>query len=1144
MELKKIKLHGFKSFDKLTEFDILHGLTGIVGPNGCGKSNVLDSLQWVMGETSYKNLRGSEMDDVIFSGTDTSASRNFAEVSVILNSKQNVYVSSNNEIGEYEIKRRIERNSGSKYYINSIEKRAKDVQLFFADHSLGPHSVSIVKQGQINQIIESKPNERRKILEEAAGISGLHHRKHEAQLRLNATKTNIDRISDILNEIGSQLTSLRKQSNQAERFKSIVAKIRQYEREILQLDWYDVQTKETTYTNGISNIEVKINNSKAEINKSSEEAEDIIGKIVPIKVDLQNTQEELQQKNGDELNLKNELQYTVERIKNNKAQIDQIKYDLERETKNTLDQDEQLNYLVAKKNEISNSIDEILKVEKNVIEASTQATKNYKKLESDYNNCLSEIVQKKTERENLETLIHKNNAELKICEDEKIRISQGLKNSETSNTLNKEKYILTTRHKNLDNEIKKILDDVEKCQSIIEILSKAENQIQSKKIDIEIKIKQLINSKDQTEEFINTASKQNTLIDKIQINKGYEEKIAYILSDLENSTFNNNDSQYWISQDNKFQEKFSSGIYPLNEIVEGPNELNNYLNYTGFTNNENIDEIISLLKPGQVVLTSAGIIIRWDGLITKLKPEDKKKNILLAKKELSEKIKSIKEKEIEINSIQFDYEDKVKSLKQERIREIKLRKKWQELVEEKNIIAENSYNIEKQILLQNESIISSASRIESLDQNIKIYRKNIKEYKSRFSSIGNINKLENSLEKIKLDFYNAKTIADIKETSSQNLLREKRELDKNLNDTMKEEVSWKNRNSISINHISELNNRLEQCQLTSGELEKLPNEINKKQLELQNEITKFRDLKNTINENLSRYENKLYKVNTHLKLCENTLIKDNEALIQLKAQKENLDEKKLDLKDKIKIKIGINPLNILDDFKSDLLDKSIIIEKLSQAIRQREQIGSVNLAAEDEYNEIKVRFDNLSAEKDDLISATDTLQKGIIEIDKEARTRLRESFEKVNNNFKLLFEKLFNGGNAELKINDEEDILESGLEIIAWPPGKKPQTISLLSGGEQALTVIALIIAVFLENPSPVCILDEVDAPFDDNNIKKFCDLLKELSLNSQTKFLIVTHHPYTMSQMDRLYGVTMAKKGESVILSVDLNEAESMTQV
>ena len=256
---------------------------------------------------------------------------------------------------------------------------------------------------------------------------------------------------------------------------------------------------------------------------------------------------------------------------------------------------------------------------------------------------------------------------------------------------------------------------------------------------------------------------------------------------------------------------------------------------------------------------------------------------------------------------------------------------------------------------------------------------------------------------------------------------------------------------------------------------------------------------------------------------------------------ENIEDRKIELNDKIRINLGMDSQDLVINSGPSSMDREKLIGLLSEAYSKREKIGAVNLTASEQFDEKKAQHEELRRENDDLVSATETLQKGIIEIDKEARERLQESYEKVNMNFKLLFEKLFDGGKAELKLDDNDDILEAGLDIIAWPPGKKPQTISLLSGGEQALTVIALILAVFLENPSPICILDEVDAPLDDTNVKKFCDTLDDLSKSSNTKFLIVTHHPYTMSRMDRLFGITMARKGESVILSVDLNQAEKM---
>ena len=324
-------------------------------------------------------------------------------------------------------------------------------------------------------------------------------------------------------------------------------------------------------------------------------------------------------------------------------------------------------------------------------------------------------------------------------------------------------------------------------------------------------------------------------------------------------------------------------------------------------------------------------------------------------------------------------------------------------------------------------------------------------------------------------------------------------------------------------------------------LESQPEKIKEKQTEIQIELESANRTKQNLQNKLDNYEQEYQKNNEKIKLLESDLMKDSEILIQSRAKMENIEDRKIELNDKIRINLGTDSQDLVINSGPSSMDREKLIGLLSEAYSQREKIGAVNLTASEQFDEKKAQHEELRRENDDLVSATETLQKGIIEIDKEARERLLKSYEKVNMNFKLLFEKLFDGGKAELKLDDNDDILEAGLDIIAWPPGKKPQTISLLSGGEQALTVIALILAVFLENPSPICILDEVDAPLDDTNVKKFCDTLDDLSKSSNTKFLIVTHHPYTMSRMDRLFGITMARKGESVILSVDLNQAEKM---
>ena len=1140
MELKKIKLHGFKSFEKQTEFEIKKGLTGIVGPNGCGKSNVLDSLQWVMGETSYKNLRGSEMDDVIFSGTDTSPSRNFAEVSVIMSETTNTSDKSKAIGDEYEIKRRIERNSGSKYYINSIEKRAKDVQLFFADNSLGPHSISIVKQGQINQIIESKPNERRKILEEAAGISGLHHRKHEAILKLNATRQNIERLADIISVVGTEMSSLKRQANQAEKFKAIASQIRDYEKELLKIDWRSIEAKREELDQNIKDIQDNVKNIKNEIGSREVENNDLGDFMKPIKQEYEILIGDLQQKRSNELNLKNELQYTTEKIITASKQIDQILIDIDREKINLTDQEGQLKDLESKLVEQHKTINDIEKIESNIIQASSDATDSYKTLEKVYNRHLSDVLTMETENKNFEDQIEECHENLKKLSTELENALKDRAYRVVDDSSEKDRDLIVNKQKKIEENLISTLRVIDQCEENKRGISQDLEKNKELSLILDLEIRQSQKTKKEVEEYLLSIDNPDAIVNKIKIADGFEKKVGRVLNDLEISTLKKG-KKFWINANQEFDDEFADCVTPLADLIEGPEEIHIFLKYTGYTEVNETNKIIKLLRPGQQVINANGEMIRWDGFVQKFNTDNENINIPHAKKKITDLSKHIQSNEMKLEILQKDTRKVSENLEKIINQQSMEKENWKKLIGEQKLLTEKIKELDKKIIIKKDSALSNEIKINSIKENIKINNRNIESLSSKKINKSEIEKAQNNLEKAKQDFYNAKTISDIKEANTQNILREKRDLEKNQKDLIENRDSWEVRKSQTESHLKDLNQRLANSEVLLKSIESEPEKIKHKQSEIELELERSTQKKQDLYKKLDTYEKKYQKNNEKIKSLESDLMKVSEMLIQARTKLENLDDKKIELNDKIKINLGINSKDLFDDTSPSSLDREKVIELLSQAYSQREKIGAVNLTASDQYAEKKEYHEELCRENDDLVSATETLHKGIVEIDREARERLRRSYEKVNSNFKLLFEKLFDGGKAELKLDDNEDILNAGLDIVAWPPGKKPQTISLLSGGEQALTVIALILAVFLENPAPVCILDEVDAPLDDTNVKKFCDTLDDLSKNSNTKFLIVTHHPYTMSRMDRLFGITMAKKGESVMLSVDLNQAEKM---
>ena len=796
MEFKKIHLNGFKSFAEKTNILIEDGLTGIVGPNGCGKSNIVESLRWCMGETSAKSMRGSGMEDVIFSGTSNKPSKNIAEVTISLSNENKDGPMQFREIDEIEVRRKIEKDKGSKFYINDKEVRAKDAQMFFADLSTGAHSPSLISQGRIGALVTAKPADRRAILEEAAGIAGLHVRRHEAELRLSGAENNLKRADELRKQQEKQLINLQKQAEEAQKYKLMSEDIRK-----LEAGLYFLKLREI----------------------------------------------------GNEIKLENEINIDAE-------------------------------------NEVEKYNKEIEELE-NLVSDSTE------KLEP-------------IRMKNIENLskIQRLNLELKGIDDESNRIKDEIDNLKTS--------------------LKTIDDDKDKEKSTV--------------IDANSNEKRL---KEEKNELINIDSK-------------------YFETEKQSNT----------------------------DLSEKKNKLN-----------EQIEKIRNLVNSNH------------------------------------------KDEAI----IQLEYC--------------------------KQIIEEYANSFSKNQNIKNDSLKRN-QRIGSIDTEI--------------------NSWENLLIKSK------KMLNDLE--NRKNVLNEKL-------------IVLENQPQSQAERKGQIT---ESLRISESEKEDIDNKI----LELEN--------------NIREYRNKLDKTK------ENS-IEIRERKASSSATIEGLNKRKLDLLDRIKDELSLDETNLLkfseleqnDNFPDALSQEELLDAKK----RERDKLGSVNLRADEETTKYENEIKKMEQDRQDLVSAIIKLKQSISELNQKGRERLLEAFEKVNRKFNDVYTKLFNGGSAKLELVDSEDPLDAGLEMLVSPPGKRLQSITLLSGGEQALTALSLIFAVFLTNPSPICVLDEVDAPLDDANVTRFCNLLDELTKITATKFIIVTHHALTMSKMNRLYGVTMPEKGISQLVAVDLQKAESM---
>ena len=855
MEFKKIQLNGFKSFAEKTNFLIEDGLTGIVGPNGCGKSNIVESLRWVMGETSAKSMRGSGMEDVIFSGTSNKASKNIAEVSIEVENKDKEGPIQYRELEQIQVRRKIEKDKGSKFYINDKEVRARDAQMFFADLSTGAHSPSMISQGRIGALVTAKPTDRRAILEEAAGISGLHVRRHEAELRLGAAENNLKRADELRRQQEKQLANLQKQAEEATKYKLISDQIKKIEAGLYYLKLLEIDK------------EIRIEN---EINTEAEgEVEGFNNKI----------------------------------------------------------------------SELENSI----------------------KTFTDKVNPLRE--------KNIENLsrIQRLNLELQSLDEENTRIQDEIESIKKS--------------------IQTLDDDITREKGIIIDANSNEKRLKEEKIEL-----------------IETDSK-------------YFETEKLSNEELE-------------SAKNKLKEEQKA-----------------------------VDEVVNSLAE-ETVNISVGPIRNVKNTISRVKE-------LIDSNEINQALTLLDRCNMELDSFLND--------------------------------------------LKNERSRSELLGVSEKSENIKLLQEKYADAYSKNQSIKNESIKRN--ERIK---------------------------------TIETEIeSWKNLLTNSEKMVNELTQRKEKLSKQLSDLENQP----RAQAERKGQISenlRISDKEKIDNEAIiDETDQKIEMLRTQLNEIQEQSIQIRERKASSGATIEGLQKRKNDLLDRISSELNLNEDNILENSNlngveelPNPVDQEDALDKKKQ---EREKLGSVNLKADEETSKYEEEIKKMEQDRADLVTAIVKLKDSINELNQKGRERLIEAFEKVNRKFNEVYTKLFNGGNAKLELVDSDDPLEAGLEMLVSPPGKRLQSITLLSGGEQALTALSLIFAVFLTNPSPICVLDEVDAPLDDANVTRFCSLLEELIKITNTKFIIVTHHALTMSKMNRLYGVTMPQKGISQLVAVDLQKAESM---
>ncbi|MDD9841319.1 MAG: chromosome segregation protein SMC [Alphaproteobacteria bacterium] len=1176
MKFSRLHLSGFKSFIDPVDLDILPGLTAIVGPNGCGKSNLLEALRWVMGETSYKSMRGSGMEDVIFSGTNTRPPRNFAEVSLQLDNTDHSAPAEYNNADMVEVVRYIERDAGSSYRINGRDVRARDVQLMFADASTGARSPSLVKQGHIGELINAKPENRRKILEEAAGISGLHTRRHEAELRLRAAENNLEKTAALIDGLETQLRGLKRQMRQATRYRNLSGQIREVQALVLHVRWQQAVDAAEQASQELRAAETQVAELTGQVAKANKEQLDIQNRLSPLREAETKAAASLRRLLIERDGLDQEEARAQQLTTRLTEQITAIEQDKTHEVTSLADAKQQITRLEDEHAELTAKSQETMEADK-VQAADTEsqvkkAEQNLAEVEIILNAANNQIAARDMRQREYKTILENHTArhaqietELSSLQDEREKLRTESMAEQKQATLkaeiaeaveaeqnaakasmdaqkklaqaNQKAESLRVPAKTAQAAFERLLGEQETLSAIFNIdksaIQPAPHEAQETKSELD---------KDEGNE------NWTSVIDELSIRDGYQTALAAALGDNLTASSDPNAPAYWQNWPTiENAPRLPEGATPLTEFISGASCLTRCLSQIGVVEVAQGNVLHDKLQPGQILVSIEGDIWRWDGYraganattpaIRALALRHRPKTIAL----------ELKQAEAAAAQAHKEAETASQAAKHAAIEDTSKRRELREAQEKLNALRQTLTDSEQGTMQHKSRLVA----IEEISQRMITDMQAIK------LAIG---EAENKIEKLNQEADPAQHIDEKRQAVAEaqeklaacRAAQSSQRHERNLRETRLAQIAtdldeWQKRASRAEQQIATLTTRATQAKAEKTEAEAVPAGLVERRNKLLDRITEVETDRQSKADKLTEAETALTNANKQLKTAEAELNEAREARARFEATVEANTARVEENGQRIREALQIEPEEALAISKHDpqkpFPDREDIEAKLERYQRERENLGGVNLRADEEAKEISEQIETLSSECDDLTKAINKLRYGIGQLNREGRERLLAAFETVNNHFQQLFKQLFGGGTAELQFTESDDPLEAGLDILAHPPGKKPQLMSLLSGGEQALTALSLIFAVFLTNPSPICVLDEVDAPLDDSNVERFCNMITEIASTTDTRFLLITHHALTMARVDRLFGVTMQERGVSELVSVDLATAEQFAE-
>ena len=1150
MKISRLRLLGFKSFVEPTELVIEPGLTGVVGPNGCGKSNLLEALRWVMGETSYKSMRAAAMDDVIFSGTTTRPPRVAAEVTMFLDNGERQAPAEYNDRDTIEITRRIEREAGSIYRINGREARARDIKILFEDAATGARSPALVRQGQIGEIVNAKPEQRRRILEDAAGIAGLHSRRHEAELRLKAAETNLARITDVLGQVTSQIDTLKRQARQARRYKELSDEIRRQEALLAHLKWTEAQAQvDDSEANLVRALEtltgalaaearaLKAETDGAEALPALREAEaQRAAALHRIKVEVET--------------FEREARLAAERQNELQARLQQFSADLVRE-ETLVGEARDLNHRLEVEIASLGQMDEAAADAERAAEAAHAAaaatlslaertfadvTQRAAEARAAQRALEAAALERRAAREKLERHLAALLTQERELAARAPTDSAATELAETISILGDD--IIDTEAQQLaaDEKIAALTQDLKTQRALTDAAQLALKAVATER---ETLARLLVVPRD---------GDLPAIVDQVHVAAGYEAALGAALGDDLDAPAGTDAAVHWqLVPTGDDDPALPAGAAPLARRVQAPAELERRLAQVGVVARSKGSALQRQLKPGQRLVSREGDLWRWDGFVAAAEGSTAAAQRLAQRNRLA----VIETEEAEARA-QAETERSAEAAVAAHLEAAEAEKRtlaqtWKAL-HSKLTEARESHAKAREAQRENETrlaaIIEARGRAE--DDLADAHERAAGDEIAR-EALTPPDEIEAELAEARQTAEQQRAIVAAALAEVAELSRARRSREERRTAAASDRDRWQTRMTNAEQQIGRLQERMAATRAELETLADLPAKLEARRTGLLDAVGLAEEERSRAADLLAEGEATLHDARKALRALQGEVANAREARARIEAQLEAARERRSAEVRRIRETLGIIPEGCLPlaGIEADAeLPALIEVERqLAKLKTDRDRLGGVNLAADDELTAMAEQFETLDAERRDVEEAVAKLRGAIGQLNREAKKRLDTAFQSVNGHFARLFTTLFGGGEARLEMIEGEDPLEGGLEIIAKPPGKKPATLSLLSGGEQTLTALSLIFAVFLTNPSPICVLDEVDAPLDDANVDRFCTLMEKMAADTATRFLVITHHPMTMSRMNRLFGVTMAEKGVSQLVSVNLETAHGFLE-